>query len=89
VRHVRSGLAVPVAPTGRQLVARRLAAARVLAGRPSLLSLAQQCGISYVHLRGIANAHEHLTDSDCRDLAEALQVPQSWLRNGWSSNGAA
>jgi hypothetical protein len=84
VRTVRSGLAVSVAPTGRQLVARRLEAARVLAGRPSLRSLAEQTGMHYSHLVGIANGHEHLTSTDQRDLAAVLDVPAQWLRDGWA-----
>jgi len=83
---VRSGQPVPVTvtPTSRQATARRLAAARVLAGRPSLRELAQQTGMSYVHRRGVANAQEPLTNTDARDLAAVLDVPASWLRDGWS-----
>jgi hypothetical protein len=64
VRAVRSGKPVPVTRTGRQLVARRLEA-------PTLRSLAQQTGMSYAHLRGVANANEPTT-TDARDLAVAL-----------------
>jgi hypothetical protein len=85
VRHVRSGLAVPVAPSGRQLVARRLEAARVLAGRPSLRSLATATGMSYAHLRAIANAQDPLTSTDVRDLAGVLDVPAQWLREGFDA----
>ena len=74
MRSVRSGQPVPVAPTGRQLVARRLEAARVLAGRPSLRSLAEQGGLSYRHLVAVANAHEPMTATDQRDLAAAPDV---------------
>jgi hypothetical protein len=84
VRSVRSGLPIPVAPTSRQLTARRLEAARVLAGRPSLRSLAQQTGMSYPHLVAVANANEPLLASDVRDLAVVLNVPQAWLRDGWT-----
>jgi hypothetical protein len=83
VRSVSTGQPIPVAPSGRQLVARRLEAARVLAGRPSLRSLAEQCGLSYRHLVAAANAQEPLTATDQRDLAAALDVPQAWLRDGW------
>jgi hypothetical protein len=83
VRGVRSGMAVPVTPTSRRATARRLEAARVLAGRPSLRSLARQTGMSYTHLLGIANANEPLTSTDVRDLAAALGVPSEWLRDGW------
>jgi hypothetical protein len=85
---VRSGQPIPVAPTGRQLVARRLEAARVLAGRPSLRELAQQTGMSYLHLRGVANANEPMTSTDVRDLAAVLDVPPAWLRDGWTSPAA-
>jgi len=89
VRSVRSGQPIPVTATGRQATARRLAAARVLAGRPTLLSLAQQTGMSYVHLRAVANAHEPMTFTDCRDLAAVLDVPASWLRDGWRTRDVA
>jgi hypothetical protein len=81
-------MAVPVTPTGRQLTARRLEAARVLAGRPSLRSLATATGIGYGHLLRAANAQEPLTSTDVRDLATALGVPSEWLRDGWTSTGA-
>jgi hypothetical protein len=32
---------------------------------------------------GIANALEHLTDTDARNLGVALDVPAQWLRDGW------
>lgn len=80
---VRSGSPVPVAPTGRLPVARRLEAARVLAGRPSLRTLATQTGMSYPHLVGVANGREPLLDTDARDLAAELAVPEAWLRHGW------
>jgi hypothetical protein len=89
VRHVHSGLAVPVAPTSRQQTARRLEAARVLAGRPHLQDLARQTGMSYVHLRAVANGQEPMTSTDCRDLATVLEVPSEWLAHGWGGNGAA
>jgi hypothetical protein len=85
VRSVRSGLPIPVAPTGRQATARRLEAARVLAGRPSLRSLAQQTGMNHAHLRAIANGQEPMTSTDVRDLAVVLDVPQTWLRYGWTT----
>jgi hypothetical protein len=83
VLNVRSGLSVPVTANSRQATARRLEAARVLAGRPSLQSLARQTGMSYVHLRALANAEEPLLPTDVRDLAAALDVPSDWLRDGW------
>jgi hypothetical protein len=89
VLNVRSGLPVPVTATGRQATARRLEAARVLAGRPSLRSLATQTGMSYLHLRAVANAAEPMTSTDVRDLAAVLDVPPAWLRYGWAGNGAA
>jgi hypothetical protein len=41
VRSVRSGQPIPIAPTGWQLTARRLQAARPLAGRPSVAGRAR------------------------------------------------
>jgi len=66
VRSVSTGQPVPVAPTGRQATARRLDAARVLAGRPSLRSLARQTGMSFVHLRAVANGNEPLLTTEAR-----------------------
>ena len=83
MRTVHTGQPIPVAPTGRQLVARRLEAARVLAGRPHLRDLARQTGMSFTHLVGVANANEPMTSTDARDLACVLDVPVAWLRNGW------
>jgi hypothetical protein len=74
---------VPVAPTGRQLAARRLEAARVLAGHPSLRTLAQQTGMGYEHLCAVANGREPLLPTDARDLGRVLGVPSEWLRDGW------
>jgi hypothetical protein len=86
VRAHRTGQPIPVAPTtGRQATARRLAAARVLTGRPPLQDLARQCGLSYAHLVAVANAREPMTFTDARDLAAALDVPSEWLREGWTS----
>lgn len=80
---VRTGQPIPVAPTGRELIGRRLEAARVLAGRPSLLTLATATGMSYRHLVAVCNGREPLLESDARDLAVALECPEAWLRNGW------
>lgn len=85
VHSVRTGQAVPVAPTGRQATACRLEAARVLAGRPSLQDLARQCGLSYLHLTAVANGREPMTFTDARDLARVLDVPVAWVRHGWES----
>jgi hypothetical protein len=84
LRSVRSGEPIPVAPTGRQATARRLEAARVLAGRPSLRALASQTGMSYPHLVAVANGSEPLLPTDARDLGRVLDVPEAWLRDGWS-----
>jgi hypothetical protein len=89
VLSVRSGQAVPISPTGRLATARRLRAARTLAGGPSWQALARQTGMSYGHLLGVLNAKEPMTFTDCRDLAAALDVPQAWLRYGFTNNGAA
>jgi hypothetical protein len=90
MQHARSGQAIPITPTGRrQATARRLEAARVLAGRPSLRSLATATGIGYGHLLRAANAQEPLTSTDVRDLAGVLDVPPSWLAHGWANTGPA
>jgi hypothetical protein len=78
---------VTVASTGRQDTARRLQAARVLAGGPSLQDLARRCGLSYGHLVAVANGREPMTFTDARDLATALDVPVAWLRYGFPSTG--
>lgn len=83
MQRASSGQCVPVTATSRQLVARRLEAARVLAGRPSLRVLATQTGMSYSHLVGVAGGREPLTASDCRDLSVVLRCPEAWLRHGW------
>jgi hypothetical protein len=84
VHAVRSAQPIPVTPTSRQATARRLEAARVLAGRPSLRALAQQCGMRYSHLVALHTPPEPMTFTDARDLAAALDVPQAWLRYGWA-----
>jgi hypothetical protein len=85
VRTVRSGQPIPVVPTGRQATGRRLEAARVLAGRPSLRDLATQCGMSYPHLVAVSNGREPMTLTDAGDLAAALDVQVQLLRYGWAS----
>jgi len=45
--------------------------------------------MSYLHLVAVANGREPLLPSDVRDLAAALDVPAAWLRDGWTSAGAA
>jgi hypothetical protein len=86
---VSTGQPIPITATGRQATARRLEAARVLGGRPSLRSLAEQTPMSYGHLLRVANAREPLTSTDVTDLAAVLDVQQSWLAYGWTGNGAA
>jgi hypothetical protein len=88
VHSVRSGQAVPITSTERQATARRLRAARTLAGGPSWQALARQTGMSYGHLLGVLNAREPMTFTDARDLAAALGVPVRWLRYGWTGTGA-
>ena len=89
MQRVRTRPTVSVKPSGRVATARRLEAARVLAGRPSLRALAAQTGMSYPHLVGVAGGREPLTTTDCRDLAAALGVPSEWLRDGWTTTYAA
>lgn len=86
---MRSGQPIPVAATGRQATARRLQAARLLAGRPHLQDLARQTGMSYVHLVGVANGNEPLLPSDAVDLGRALDVPAAWLAHGWGGSEVA
>jgi hypothetical protein len=87
MRAVRYGQPIPVAPTSRRATARRLQAARVLAGGPSLRSLAKATGMSYRHLEAVAKAAEPLLPTDARDLGAVLDVPPAWLAHGWDSNG--
>ena len=87
MRSVSTGQPTRVTATSRRHIARRLEAARVLAGRPHLQDLARQTGMSYVHLRAVANAREPMTFTDARDLAAVLDVPVQWLRYGLGSNG--
>ena len=87
VQTVRSGQPVPVKPSGRVATARRVQAARLMAGDPSLRQLASATGMSYRHLIGVVNATEPLLDSDARDLAAALRCPEAWLRHGWADDG--
>ena len=86
VQTVRTGSPVPISPKSspRVLTARRVRAARVLAGNPSLRQVAADGGLSYRHLLGVVNATEPLTSSDALDLARVLGVPSEWLARGWS-----
>jgi hypothetical protein len=43
----------------------------------------------YGHLLGISKGSEPLLPTDVRDLAAVLDVPPSWLAQGWTGNGAA
>jgi len=80
---IHTGQAVPITATGRAAVARRLKAARVLAGDPPLRAVSAELGFRYSHLIGIVNATEHATDSDLDALAERFDVPSEWLARGW------
>jgi hypothetical protein len=63
-----------------------VAEARPSSARGGARSLADQTGMSYVHLRAVANGYEPMTFTDARDLAAALGVPAPWLRDGWSDD---
>ena len=84
MQQVRSGSPVPVVPTGRVAIARRVQAARLLAGDPSLRQLARDGGLSYEHLVAVTHGKHPLTDTDATTLGELLGVPASWLRQGWT-----
>ncbi len=81
---VRTKATVSVKPSGRVAVARRVQAARLMAGDPSLRRLARDGGLSYQHLVAVVNAQHPLTDTDATTLGELLGVPASWLRHGWT-----
>jgi hypothetical protein len=85
---VRRRQVVQVTATSRRATARRLAAARILAGGPSLRSLARETGMSYRHLEGVSNGSESLLPTDVRDLSRVLDVPAEWLARDWSGNSA-
>jgi transcriptional regulator with XRE-family HTH domain len=67
----------------RALTGRRVKAARVLSD-VSLLEAARRAGLSYQHLASVERGEHPLTASDALDLSAALNVPASWLRDGWS-----
>ncbi len=83
---VRSPMRVRTKPTGRVATARRVQAARLMAGDPSLHQLARDGGLSYRHLVAVVNAQHPLTDTDATTLGELLGVPASWLRHGWTTS---
>ena len=79
-----TGQPYPVTPTSRMAMARRVQAARLMAGDPPLRQLARDGGLSYVHLLAVVNGQHPLTDTDATTLGELLGVPAQWLRSGWS-----
>lgn len=88
---VRTGQAIPIRADSRVATARRVKAARVMAGRPSLRRIARETGCSYTHLVGVLNATEPLTDTDTDAVAlgELLGCPPRWLRRCWEQHADA
>jgi transcriptional regulator with XRE-family HTH domain len=80
--HNNSPVPVRVTSTPRAQAGRRLRAARMLAD-VSLRDAASAAGLTYSHVSAIERGAEPLTASDCHDLGRVLDVPPSWLRNGW------
>jgi hypothetical protein len=85
VRAVRSGQPIPVSvsSTPRVQAGRRVRAARLLAGGISIHATARAAGMSYLHLVAVEHGEQPLLPSDAVDLGRALDVPPSWLRDGW------
>jgi hypothetical protein len=83
VQSVRSGSRVPITAPGRVATARRVRAARLLAGDPPLRRIAAGAGLGYEHLVGVIKGREPLLQSDALDLARVLHVPSEWLASGW------
>jgi hypothetical protein len=84
VQRVCTGSPVPIAPTGRVAVARRVRAARLLAGDPSLRQVAADTGMSYMHLSAVKRGRDPLLPSDVSDLSRVLGCPPWFLERGWS-----
>ena len=55
-----------------------------MAGGPTVRDVATAAGLSYAHLAAVERGEHPLTRSDVVDLAAVLNVPSSWLRDGWS-----
>jgi transcriptional regulator with XRE-family HTH domain len=83
MRNVRTGQAVPIKPSARLDVGRRLRAARMLAD-VSVRDAAAAAGLTFTHVAAIERGTEPLTATDARDLGAALGCPSDWLRDGWS-----
>jgi hypothetical protein len=89
VQNVRAGQPTPVTAPGRIASGRRVRAAQLLAGNPSLHQIATVAGLGYSHLLAVTKGAEPLTSTDCRDLGAALNVPAEWLAHGWDVSGEA
>jgi hypothetical protein len=74
-----------LSPRGRQLAARQLEAARVLAGRPALRALAAQTRDELSAPGAHRQRERAMTSTHACDLAAVLGVPSEWLRDGWRS----
>jgi transcriptional regulator with XRE-family HTH domain len=61
----------------------------VLGGGLTLRDVAAAAGLSYSHLARVERGDDPLTSTDCRDLGDVLDVPASWLREGWKAGVSA
>jgi hypothetical protein len=67
----------------RAQTARRVRAARLLVGGVSIRDTASAAGLSYLHLLAVEHGEQPLLPSDAVDLGRVLDVPATWLRDGW------
>jgi transcriptional regulator with XRE-family HTH domain len=83
VLNVRTTTRLGSISTARVLAGRRVRAARLLAGGPTLRSVAADAGLDYAHLSRVERGEHPLLDTDARDLGRVLDVPEDWLLGGW------
>jgi hypothetical protein len=91
VQRVRTGSPNPVRACNstRAQTARRVRAARLLAGGVSIRDTASAAGLSYPHLLAVEHGEQPLLASDAVDLGRVLDVPAAWLRDGWRTSDAS
>jgi hypothetical protein len=91
VQSIRTGqpISIRASNTTRAQTGRRVRAARLLAGGVTIHATARAAGMSYLHLLAVEHGEQPLLPSDAVDLSRVLDVPASWLRDGWTSSGAA
>ena len=86
MNRVRTPVKVRSIPTSRAETALRVRAARLLAGGPTLKAVADEAGMSYMHLRAVERGAEPLLPSDAIDLSRVLGCPAGWLARGWEAD---